>query len=137
MSQSIRRFGSADPLAFANALEGLAIVKTVTFESETMTLGTVPANSIIGTAFVVRDIAWDDITAFEIGKDGATDWLVSTVQANVNGALDAGEAGNVEAIAVNKFVAEATDVVLTLDQGAATAGAGYVMVTFKELVRRQ
>lgn len=132
---TIKKWQETDPKDFADALEGLALVKAVTFASATLTLGTVPANSVIGTCRIIRTTAWDAITTFELGKSGDTDWLVTTVQANVNGGIDAGEDGNVEAIVGDKVVSSATDIVLTLNQGAATVGVGYVIVPYKELER--
>lgn len=105
----------------------------VTYESVTQTLVTVPANSIITTVKIIRTTAWDAITTFQVGKSGTTDWLVSTAQANVTAALTAGEEGDVEVIEPAKVVTTATPVILTLNQGAASAGSGYVIVEYTEL----
>lgn len=128
---SIKKFAQTDPQDFANELAGLAIWKEITFESATLTVGTVPGNSLITDAIIARTTAWDAITAFEGGKSGDTDWLFDTTAANVTGA-----AGGAEVIQVNQMVTEDTDVVLTLDQGAATEGAGFVLVRYTELDRR-
>ncbi len=132
---TIRKFVETDPKDFADALEGLALVKAVTFASATLTLGTVPANSVIGPVYVARTTRWDAITDFLIGKSGDTDWLVTTVQANVDGPIDSGEDGNIEIISVHKIITSATDILLTLNQGAAAAGAGFVLVPYRELSR--
>lgn len=132
---SVKIWDEADPRDYIKALPALALFKAVTYQSATLTLGTVPANSRIVEVCVVRTTRWTTITTFEIGKSGDTDWLATTAQANVNGAIDAGEDGNVEVISVNKVVTSDTDIVLTLNQGAASAGAGYVMVKFEELDR--
>jgi len=132
---TIDKFIETDPQDFAEALEGLVLVKPITYESATQTLGTVPANSIIGPVYIIRTTAWDAITTFEVGKSGDTDWLVATGQANVDAAIDSGEDGNVEIAASYKIVTSDTDIVLTLDQGAASEGAGYVLVPFRELAR--
>lgn len=105
----------------------------VTFESVTQTLGTVPANCVIERVKIPRTTAWDDITTFEVGKSGTTDWLVSTVQANVDGAIAGTEEGEVEIVEPAKVVTTATPIVLTLNQGAAAAGAGYVIVEYQRL----
>lgn len=107
---------------------------TITYASATQTLGTVPANSIIQSIYVARTTAWDAITTFEIGKSGDTDWLVTTGEANVDGAIPSGESQDVEVISDAKAVDAATAIVLTLNQGAATAGAGYVVVVYVEEV---
>lgn len=105
----------------------------VTFESATQTLVTVPANSIITSVKVIRTTAWSAVTTFQVGKSGTTDWLVSTAQANVTGAIAGTEEGEVETIEPAKVVTTATAVVLTLNQGAAAAGVGYVIVEYTEL----
>lgn len=131
----IKDFLSTDPADFANELTGAVLVATVTYASATQTLGTVPANSLITQVTVVRTTAWDAVTTFEVGKSGDTDWLATTVEANVTGAVDSGEDGNAEVVAQNKVVTGETDVILTLNQGAASAGAGYVVVEYVELNR--
>ena len=131
----IKQFRGTDPFEFAKQLARLALVRRVTFEDATFTLGTIPANSVILDRRVTRTTPWDVITAFEIGKAGDTDWLVDTTAANVNGALDVGESGNTEVITGDKVVTTDTDIVVTLDQGAAVAGEGYVIVEYAELVR--
>lgn len=128
---SIKNFIQTDPQDFANELGSLAIWKAVTFESVTLTLGTIPANSVITDVIIGRTEAWDAITTFEVGKSGDTDWLVNTAAANVVGA-----AGGAEVLTVGQMVTEDTPVVLTLNQGAASEGAGYVIVRYIELERR-
>jgi len=110
------------------------LLATVTYESETFTLGTVPANSIILDRYVARTTAWDAITTAEIGKAGDTDWLVTTVEANLDGAIPSGESQDVEVVSDAKAVDAATAIVITLDQGAATEGAGYVALVYVEEV---
>jgi hypothetical protein len=105
----------------------------VTFESATQTLVTVPANSLIQKVTVVRTTIWDAITTFTIGKSGTLDWLATTAQANLTAAIDAGEEGNMEVIETAKVVTTATAILLTINQGAASAGAGYVVVEYQEL----
>lgn len=131
----IKDFQSTDPGDFAKLLPGQVIAKAVGFTSATQTLGTVPANSLITGVRVVRTTPWSAITAFEVGKAGDTDWLVSTTQANVAGAVDSGEAGAAEVVAVNKVVTADTPIVLTLNQGSAAAGAGFVIVEYVEMSR--
>lgn len=110
------------------------LLATVTWESSTFTLGTIPANSIILDRYVARTTAWDAITTFKIGKAGDTDWLMTTVQANVDGAIPSGESQDVEVVSTAKAVDAATAVVVTLDQGAATEGAGYIALVYVEEV---
>ena len=105
----------------------------ITFASATQTLVTVPANSIITAVKIIRTTAWDAITTFEVGKAGTTDWLSTTVQANVDGAITGGEEGDVEIVNTQKVVTTATPIVLTLNQGGAAAGVGYVILEYQEL----
>lgn len=132
---SIKDFLGTDPQVFAKQLPGLALFRRITYQTATLTLGTIPANSVIGNRYIVRTTPWDAITTFEIGKSGDTDWLVDTTQANLTGALDAGETGAVEVIQGQKVVTADTDVIMTINQGAATAGAGFVVVEYTELSR--
>jgi hypothetical protein len=105
----------------------------ITFESATQTLVTVPANSNILRTKIIRTTAWDAITTFTVGKTGTLDWLATTVQANVTAAITGGEEGDAEVVENNKVVTTATPVILTLNQGAASAGAGYVVIEYQEL----
>ena len=97
-------------------------------------LGTVPANSVITTVYVARTTAWDALTAFTIGKSGDTDWLVTTAEANLDGAIPSGESQDVEVIADSKAVDAATEILITYTAGAASAGAGYVVLEYIEEV---
>lgn len=110
------------------------LVNAVTFASATFTLGTIPVTAVITNIYVVRTVAWDAITTFEVGKSGTTDWLVDTATANVTGALG-GEEQAVEVIAANVGVDTATAIIVTLNQGAATAGSGYVIAEYIEEVQ--
>ena len=110
------------------------LLATVTFESTTFTLGTIPANSIILDRYVARTTKWDAVTTFEIGKAGDTDWLMTTVQANVAGAIPSGESQDVEVVSDAKAVDAATAIVVTLNQGTATQGAGYIALMYVEEV---
>jgi len=132
---SVERAQQIDPFDFIKAFARLGLFRSVTFASATVTLGTVPANSLITRVYVGRTTKWDAVTTFQIGKSGDTDWLATTVDSNVTGAIQSGEAGAVEAIEVNKIVSANTDVILTLNQGAAAAGVGFVSVEFQELDR--
>lgn len=131
----IKHFRGTDPFEFAKQLARLALVRRVTFGDATFTLGTIPANSVILDRRITRTTPWDAITTFHVGKAGDTDWLVDTTEANVIGALDAGESGNTEVITGDRVVTVDTPIVVTLNQGAATAGVGYVIVEYAELVR--
>ncbi len=137
--QMISEWGITDPFdRFQNLVVSLGgnrwtSVAAITFASATQTLLTVPANSIILNTKVIRTTAWDAITTFEVGKSGNTNWLCTTVQANVNAAVDAGEDGNVETVNNDKVVTTAVAVLLTLNQGGAAAGVGYVLVEYQEL----
>lgn len=110
-----------------------ASVTAVTFGSATQTLRTVPANSLITGVKIIRTTAWDAITTFEVGKTGTTDWLATTAQANVTGAIAGTEEGEVESVDIEKVAVTATPIILTLDQGAAAAGAGFVIIEYQEL----
>lgn len=123
-----------DLLDSVAALDGAPqiLVSAVTYTSATFTLGTVPANAIITNVYIARTTAWDAITTFQVGKAGTTDWLVTTAQANVDGAIGAGEEQEVEVISDAKAVDTATAIVVTLNQGAASAGSGYVVLEYVE-----
>ena len=95
-------------------------------------LGTVPANSVITAVYVARTTAWDALTAFVIGKAGDTDWLVTTAEANLDGAIPSGESQDVEVIADSKAVDAATELLITYTAGAASEGAGYVVLEYIE-----
>lgn len=138
-SQQLKdQFGDTDPfdhnVDFVDTMAaiGISSVETTAFgdANGTSTLVTVPANSIIKSVYVVRTTAWDAVTTFEVGKVGDTDWLATTAQSNVTGAIPAGEDGDVEAMTVNKFVTSATAVISTYNAGAATTGAGFVVVEY-------
>lgn len=126
---------SDDPDNFMRGVGSLFISKLITFTTATQTIGTIPANSIISAVRVVRTTKWDALTTFEIGKSGDTDWLATTGQANLTGNIPAGEAGVVEEVGTQKVVTAATPVILTINQGAATAGAGWVIIEFSEFTR--
>ena len=134
-SPSMKNFQGIDPQTFVNAIRSLVVVTPVTFASATQTIATVPANSIILDRYIARTTAWDAITTFEIGKSGDTDWLATTAEANVDGSIESGEQGAVEIITGGKVVTSDTDIILTLNQGGATAGVGYVVVEYMELAR--
>lgn len=131
----IKDFLETDPNDFAKELPTMAIVKAITYASATQTLGTVPANSVILSRRVIRTTPWDAITTFEIGKSGDTDWLMTTAQAAVTGSIAAGNDGAVAEVIGQVVVTSDTPIILTLNQGAASAGAGYVVVEYQELAR--
>lgn len=110
-----------------------AFKTAITWESVTQTLLTVPANALIQKTTIIRTTIWDAITTFTVGKSGTLDWLATTAQANVTAALTAGEEGDMEVVENAKVVVTATPIILTLDQGAASGGSGYVVVEYQEL----
>lgn len=141
LSDLASMFQQLDPQDWADdladsvaALDGApqVLVAAVTFESATFTLGTVPANSLITNRYVVRTTAWDAITAFQIGKSGDTDWLMTTAQAGVDGAIPSGEEQAVETVSDVKGVDTATAIIVTLNQGSAAAGSGFVVLEYIE-----
>ena len=97
-------------------------------------LGTVPANSVIQAIYVARTTAWNALDVFTIGKSGDTDWLVTTAEANLDGAIPDGESQDVEVIADSKAIDAATEIFLNYTSGSASAGAGYVAVVYHEEV---
>lgn len=105
----------------------------ITFESATQTLLTIPVNCVIQRTTIIRTTAWDAITSFVVGKSGTTDWLATTVQANLTAAVTGGEEGDAEVVENNKVVVTATPILATINQGAASQGAGYVIVEYQEL----
>jgi hypothetical protein len=134
-SQLINQFQGTDPATynsqFGEAVGRFRLRAAITFETATFTLGTIPAGSTILERRIIRTAPWDappDVA--EIGKSGDTDWLATTAQANLDGAIPEGEAGGVEAVSSQKYVTTDTDIIVTLDHGAATAGAGYVEVEY-------
>lgn len=138
-TQLVETWGHTDPFEWEQNLikslgGGRFSVKTaITFESVTQTLLTIPANSVIQKTTVIRTTAWDAITSFTIGKSGTVDWLATTAQANLTGAVTGGEEGNAEVVENSKVVTTATPIIVTINQGAASAGAGYVIVEYQEL----
>jgi len=138
-AELVNTWGHADPFEWEqNLLKSLGggrfSVKTViTFESATQTLLTIPANSVIQRTTIVRTTTWDALTSFTIGKSGTVDWLATTVQCNLTAAVTGGEEGDAEVVENNRVVTTDTAIVATINQGAASAGAGYVVVEYQEL----
>lgn len=138
-TELVNTWGHFDPFEWEQNLikslggGGFATRTAITFESATQTLLTIPANSIIVKTTIVRTTAWDAITTFTVGKSGTLDWLATTVQSNVTAAVTGSEEGDAEIIENNKVVTTATPIILTLDQGAAAAGVGYVVIEYQEL----
>lgn len=124
---SLRSFQQTDPADYVGIG---AIVQKITYTDSTVTIGTLPAYSVVTQTIIARKTAWDAITTFQVGKSGDTDWLVGTTPANVTGA-----AGDGEVISNGKMVTANTPVIVTLDQGAATQGECYVIVLFVEAIR--
>ncbi len=138
-TELVNTWGHFDPFEWEqNLLKSLgggrfSLRKAVTFESATQTLLTVPANSLIQKVSIIRTTIWDAITTFTVGKSGTLDWLSSTAQANLTAALTGGEEGNMEVVETARVITTATPIILTINQGAASAGAGYVVVEYQEL----
>lgn len=137
--QLVNTWGHFDPFDWEqNLLKSLgggrfSVRTVITFESVTQTLLTIPANSVIQKTTIIRTTAWDAITSFVVGKSGTTDWLATTVQANLTAAVTGGEEGDAEVVENNKVVTTATPILATINQGAASQGAGYVIVEYQEL----
>lgn len=132
---SIRDFQSTDRNDWVNFTPSQVIRKKITYQSATQTIGTVPANSVILSTTVVRTTKWDSApTTFEVGKSGDTDWLMTTAQANVSGNIPAGEDAGVERRETTHAVTSDTAIVVTLSQGAASAGVAYVLVEYQEVL---
>lgn len=132
---SLKNRFQIDPADFIKAMFGLAIVKEITYESATLTAGTLPAYSFAPWVFIVRVTPWDVITSILVGKSGDTDWLADTDDANLTAPLPSNEDLGVEAIAINKGVLTDTDILVTINQGAASAGLAYIVIPFVELQR--
>lgn len=124
---TIRDFQGTDPQDYVG--EG-AIVAKITYTSATQTIGTIPARSVVTQTIVARVTEWDAITTFHVGKNGDTDWLCDTATANVTGA-----AGGGEVVDNGAFVTADTPVIVTLNQGVASQGEGYVIVKYLEAAR--
>ena len=133
------QFKQTDPFDHNNdmvdsfaAAGGFADVTAVAYDDAngTTTLVTVPANSLITTVEIVRTTAWDAVTTFEVGKSGDTDWLSTTAQASLTGAIPATEDAEAETMTVNKFVTSDTAIIWTYNAGAASQGAGYIRVRY-------
>lgn len=134
-SQLARDFQGTDPAVqarrLAEALGRMRLWSAIDYTTATFTLGTIPAGSTILDRRIIRTTKWNAApTTAEIGKSGDTDWLATTAQANLDGNIDEGEAGGVEVVSSQKYVASDTDIVVTLNHGSATAGAGYVEVEY-------
>lgn len=134
-SQLISQFQGTDPAIhnsqFGEAVGRMRLRAAITFETATFTLGTIPAGSTILDRRMIRTTAWDaapDVA--HVGQSGDTDWLMDTTQANLDGAIPDGEAAGVEVVTGQKYVTVDTDIIVTLDHGAAAAGAGYVEVEY-------
>lgn len=127
--QGVAGFLETDPFDFSRQFM-MALFQAITFESATITIGTVPANSAVMRVTVLRTTAWDVVTTFEVGKTGDSDAYMTTAQSNVTAAAPGAETS----VAGDVLVAD-TDIIVTLNQGAAVAGEGYVIVEFLEGVR--
>lgn len=103
-------------------------------DSSPIALGTVPALSVIVAVYVVRTTAWDGAPSLEVGKSGDADWLVTNAEANLTGAIPSGEEQDVEVCVDAKAVDTATAIIVTYSDGAATQGAGYVVLQYIEEV---
>lgn len=121
-----------DSVAFLTGAPQILVTSIAHGDSSPISLGTVPANSVITTVYVARTTAWDAITSFVIGKSGDTDWLVTNAEANLTGAIPSGESQDVEVIADAKAVDAATAVIITYSAGTASEGAGYVVLEYIE-----
>lgn len=133
--QLVREFRGTDPAVWAarlgESMGRMRLWSAIDYTTATFTLGTIPAGSVILDRRIVRVTKWNAApTTVEIGKSGDTDWLGTTAQANLDGNIDAGEDGGVEVVSSQKYVASDTDIIVTLNHGSATAGAGYVEVEY-------
>jgi len=86
---------------------------------------TLPANSLVTNVRIVRITAWDALTSFTMGKSGDADWLI----ANTDHGLTSSAPG-VETIIPEAVATAATRLTAAWTQGAATEGAGYVIVEY-------
>ncbi len=132
-------FQGQDPQDFVNdlidsiptILQGLAI-KTlkvaISYTSSSGTIGTIPANSVVLSRYAIRTTAWNALTNFQLGKSGSAEYFMTMEQANLTGA-----APDVEAVNTPIYIVSATDVVATWNQGAASAGGGYIVIEYVEL----
>ncbi len=125
--QGKRGFQQTDPQDFAQQLP-MFLRADITFESATQTIGTVPAGATILRRIVTKRTVWDAVTTFEIGNSGDTDAYASTAQSNVTVA-------GVEITTIGEVVSSDTDILVTLNQGAATQGAATVLVEFLEKMK--
>jgi hypothetical protein len=86
---------------------------------------TVPAGAYLERVYIVREIAWDALTSFTLGKSDDADWLVTDAQHNLTGAAPA-----VEVVEKSETVAAETAITATWNQGTAAQGLGYVIVQY-------
>lgn len=86
---------------------------------------TIPANSIVTAVRIVRTTAWDVLTSFTLGKSGDADWLANNDDHNLTGS-----APGMETVVPEAVVTTATRVTAAWNQGAASEGAGVVIVEY-------
>lgn len=86
----------------------------------------IPANSLITCRDIVETTAWDAITSFELGWSGDNDALVTNAQCGLTG-------NDPTTVDIPVLITQARTVTVTWNQGAATQGIGYVVVTYVRL----
>jgi hypothetical protein len=105
------------------------LVAAISYTDSTGVVFTVPENCLILDAVVVRTTAWDAPPSFELGKAGDADWIINNHQHEL--VEDAPGVARIAGDPVRTTLE--TGIVATWDQGAATQGAGYLVVTYLEL----
>lgn len=85
-----------------------------------------PANTLVTCRDIVETTAWDAITSFELGWSGDNDALITNAQCGLTG-------NDPTTVDIPVLITQARTVTVTWDQGAATQGIGYIVLTYVRL----
>ena len=111
-------------------LDAGRVVTAISYTSSTGTIWTPSAACIITQCMIIRTTAWDGAPSLTIGHAGDADWLTIAAQARLTTAVPAGELAGVETINCNAYVDGTRPVTATWAQGGASAGAGYIVISY-------
>jgi len=103
------------------------------WQSQTGYVGGMPGGVLITDVYIIRLTPWDDLTNFQLGRDGQPGWLVGNHQHNLLEPLPAGETSAVRRVTVNKYVDQPISLLATWDQGDATQGEALILVDWRTL----
>lgn len=86
----------------------------------------IPANTLVTRRDIVETTAWDAITSFELGWSGDNDALITNAQCGLTG-------NDPTTIDIPVLITQARTATVTWNQGAATQGVGYIVLTYVRL----